>query len=249
MAFGSTNKSGQDQLWYQNPPMSLQPENVRPYTFSQSPSRDGLFLEDTGDLPQQTAGTGNISMDLSSKVSMGGVQNNQKYNFDVQSNPTSFVYNNQNINNFTAIPPAVQDAIYNNTTVENINNYTTGSGGASGTVVALSNPVWDESGSAGGNMTITFTSRTFTFSNGLVTTVTTNANAQITLDKLKTLSNWYNNGIHPGSDLTQVFGSGIGINTGGTALEQDNDSWVFDHGLVKSITSTTKGSTPITTCP
>lgn len=120
MAFGSTNKSGQDLYWYQNPPMGMRPENVRPYTFSQVPSRDGLFLEDTGDLPQQTAGTGNISMDLSSKVSMGGTQNNQKYNFDVQSVNTPFVFNNQNINNYTAIPPAVQDAIYNTT----INNTT-----------------------------------------------------------------------------------------------------------------------------
>lgn len=123
MAFGIEN-SDEQLYWYRTPPMSMSPSSVRPYAFSQSSARGALWEEDTGDLPQQTAGTGNITCDLSSKVSIGGVQNNQKYNFDVQSNPTSFVYNNQNINNFTAIPPAIQDVIYNTT----INNTTTQQG-------------------------------------------------------------------------------------------------------------------------
>ena len=100
--------------------MSVASKETRPYTFSQFPSRDGLFLEDTADLPQQTAGAGNITCDLSSKVSVGGYQDNSKNTYDVQLVNTPFTFNNQNINNYTSIPPAVQDAIYNTT----INNTT-----------------------------------------------------------------------------------------------------------------------------
>lgn len=242
MAFGSTNISGQNQLWYQTPPMSMRPESVRPYTFSQSLSRYGLYEEDTGDLPQQTAGSGNITMDLSSKISIGGTQNNQKYNFDIQSTNSPFVFNNQNINNYTSIPPAIQDAIYNNTTEENNYFITTGrSGGASGNITTLSNPVWDESvGAAGGNMFITFTSKTFTFADGLVTSITTNANEQITLSKLRILSNWYNNGtsVTPLSIVNDVI---IESNE----LNKKTKSLTLDHGLINVIG--TEASTPITT--
>ena len=112
-------ENNQSTLWYRNPPMSTASSAVRPYTFSQFASRDGLY-EDEADLPQQTAGAGNITMDLSSKVSMGGYQDNSKNTYDVQLVNTPFVYNNQNINNYTSIPPAIQDAIYNTT----INNTT-----------------------------------------------------------------------------------------------------------------------------
>ena len=246
MAFGIEN-SDEQLYWYRTPPMSMSPSSVRPYAFSQSSARGALWEEDTGDLPQQTAGTGNITCDLSSKISIGGVQNNQKYNFDVQSNPTSFVYNNQNINNFTAIPPAVQDAIYNNTTVENNNYYTTNttSGGASGSVTTLSNPVWDESvGATGGNMFITFTSKTFVFADGLVTSITTNANEQITLSKLRTLSNWYNNGtsVTPLSIVNDVV---IESNQ----LNKKTKSLTLDHGLINVIgTEASTTITTITTC-
>jgi len=245
MAFGIANPDT-ELHWFQNPPMSVKPEYIRPYTFSQISSRGALWEEDTGDLPQQTAGSGNITMDLSSKVSMGGIQNNQKYNFDVQSNPTSFVYNNQNINNFTAIPPAVQDAIYNNTTQQNNNYYTTSaSGGATGSVTTLSNPVWDESvGAAGGNMFITFTSKTFVFADGLVTSITTNANEQITLSKLRTLSNWYNNGtnVTPLSIVSNVI-------IESTDLNKKTKSLTLDHGLISVIgTEASTAITTITTC-
>jgi len=115
----ASRDNNQSTYWYRNPPMSVSPSSVRPYTFSQFASRDGLY-EDQADLPQQTAASGNITMDLSSKVSMGGYQDNSKNTYDVQLVNTPFVYNNQNINNYTSIPPAIQDAIYNTT----INNTT-----------------------------------------------------------------------------------------------------------------------------
>lgn len=238
-------ENNQNTLWYRNPPMSTASSAVRPYTFSQFASRDSLY-EDEADLPQQTAGSGNITCDLSSKISVGGYQDNSKNTYDVQLVNTPFVYNNQNINNYTSIPPAIQDAIYNNTTEENNYFITTGtSGGASGNITALSNPVWDESvGQPGGNMFITFTSKTFTFADGLVTSITTNANEQITLSKLRTLSSWYNNGtsVTPLSIVSNVV-------IESTDLNKKTKSLTLDHGLISVIgTEASTAITTITTC-
>lgn len=240
MAFGIEN-SDEQLYWYRTPPMSVSPSSVRPYTFSQSFARGALWEEDTGDLPQQTAGTGNITCDLSSKISIGGVQNNQKYNFDVQSINTPFTFNNQNINNFTAIPPAVQDAIYNNTTQQNNNYYTTSaSGGASGSVTSLSNPtpMWDNA-----NMQLTFISKTTNFTNGLITGIVNNSNVVVTLTKLKDLSDWY----ATGSNTNLPLVSDVTITSN---LNKEKTTLTLSNGLITGTGSpVTTAIVAITTCP
>jgi len=240
MAFGIANPDT-ELHWFQNPPMSVKPEYIRPYTFSQISSRGALWEEDTGDLPQQTAGAGNITCDFSSKVSMGGYQDNSKNTYDVQLVNTPFVYNNQNINNYTSIPPAVQDAIYNNTTQQNNNYYTTSaSGGASGSVTSLSNPspMWDNT-----NMTLTFISKTTNFSNGLITSIVNNSNVVVTLTKLKDLSDWY----ATGSNTNLPLVSDVTITSN---LNKEKTTLTLSNGLITGTGSpVTTAIVAITTCP
>jgi len=226
-----------ERMWFQNPVQTLNPEVVRPISFSQVPSRLGLYEED-GMLPQQSAGASNMLMDLRSSYN-SSLEINENNTFDVQQNSTSFVFNMNNVNNTVQVNYTTQNLI-NNSITNNNNLFGGGTvSGATGTVTSLSNPIWDNS-----LMTVTFTSVTSTFSNGLITSITNNASVVVTLAKLKTLSDWYNTGL----TSSDVFGSGVAIN--GNALEQENDSWVFSHGLVTSITPTTLSNiSDLTDCP
>lgn len=235
-----------DIFWYQNPPMSTKPKNIRSMGWSVAPSRNGLYTE-TEDLPQQTAGAGNITMDLSSKISVGGYQNNSKNNFDLQSNNSSFVFENQNINNYNQVPPAVKDAINNNTPAPEEEeqqptvNYYLNTSGFTGSVTSLSNPQWSNT-----NMTITFTSVTSVFSNGLITTITNNASVVVTLSKLLTLSNWYES-----ADDFSLVQQVADVNITGNNLVQETYDWTFDHGLllIAPTFHSTDIISPLTNCP
>lgn len=238
----------EDIFWYQNPPMSTKPENIRSMGWSVARSREGLYTE-TEDLPQQTAGAGNITMDLSSKISVGGYQNNSKTTFDLQSNNFSFVFENQNINNYDEVPPAVQDAINNNTPApaeeeqqQPAINYYLNTSGFTGSVTSLSNPQWSNT-----NMTITFTSVTSVFNNGLIASVTNNASVVVTLSKLLTLSNWYESADEGFSLVQQV----ADVNITGNNLVQETYDWTFDHGLllVPPAFHSTDTISPLTDCP
>ena len=213
-----------ERLWFQNPIQALSPDIIRPFSWSQVPSRLALY-EDDSLLPQQSAGASNILMDLRSPYN-SSLEINENYNFDVQQNSTSFVYNSNNVNNTVQVSYTTQNLINNNIT-NNTNLYGGGTvSGATGTVVSLSNPIWDNS-----LMTVTFTSVTNTFSNGLITSITNNAPVVFTLAKLKTLSDGYDTGL----TSSDTFGSGVSINVDGTMLEQNYDTWTFSNGLVTAI--------------
>lgn len=225
------------RLWFQNPIQALSPEFIRPFSWSQVPSRLALYEEDDME-PQQTLAAAGGTQDFSNSYNVSTNINNS-YNFDVQQNSTAFVFNYNNTNNTTQVSYTEGDII--NNAGDNITNTTnaTGTSGATGSVTSLSNPQWDNSA-----MAITFTSVTSVFSNGLITTITNNANVVVTLSKLLTLSNWYDTGLTNSS----TFGSEVAIN--GNALEQENDSWVLSHGLIISITPTTLSNiSSLTDCP
>jgi len=211
-----------ERQWFQNPIQALSPEIVRPFSWSQVPSRLALYEEDDME-PQQTLAAAGGTQDFSSSYNVSTNINNS-YNFDVQQNSTAFVFNYNNTNNTTQVSYTEGDII--NNAGENITNNinVTGTSGATGSVTSLSNPIWDNSA-----MTVTFTSVTSVFSNGLITTITNNANVVITLSKLLTLSNWYDTGLTD----SPTFGSGVSIN--GNNLEQEYENWTFSHGLVTAI--------------
>ena len=212
-----------ERLWFQNPVQTLSPEVVRPFSWSQVPSRLALYEEDDMQ-PQQTLAAAGGTQDFSSSYNVS-TNINSEYNFDVQQNSTAFVFNYNNTNNTTQVSYTEGDII-NNAGDNIINTIVTGTSGATGSVTSLSNPQWDNSA-----MTITFTSVTSVFANGLITTITNNANVVVTLAKLKTLSDWYDTGL----TSSETFGSGVSINTAGTMLEQNYDAWTFSHGLVTAI--------------
>ena len=112
-SFGTTNTNpNEERLWFQNPVQTLSPEVIRPFSFSQVPSRSGIF-EDENNTPQQTAGSAGVTMDLSSKFS-NETNINEAYNFDVQQNNTAFVFNMNNTNNMVEVSYATQNLINNN---------------------------------------------------------------------------------------------------------------------------------------
>lgn len=226
MATGFSTQLDQtiERQWFQNPIQALSPEIVRPFSWSQVPSRLALYEEDDMQ-PQQTLAAAGGTQDFSSSYNVS-TNINSEYNFDVQQNNTAFVFNYNNTNNTTQVSYTEGDII--NNAGDNITNSinVTGTSGATGSVTSLSNPIWDNSA-----MTVTFTSVTSVFSNGLITTITNNAPVVVTLAKLKTLSDWYDTGLTDSS----TFGSGVSINAAQTQLEQEYENWTFSHGLVTAI--------------
>ena len=242
-SFGTTNTNpNEERLWFQNPVQTLSPEVIRPFSFSQVPSRLPIYEEDAGNLPQQTAGSAGITMDLSSKFSVS-TNVNEKYDFDVQQNNTSFVFNMNNTNNMVEVSYATQDLITSNNYITNY--YSSGGGGgasvASGVnavIVSYSNGEWNEP-----NMVLDFDVQTATYSNGILVSVTTTVHS-VTLDALSELWNWYEDGL----DSSDTFGSGVSIVSNN--LIQEYDTWVFVKGLLTNITPQTNGNiSSLTDCP
>lgn len=229
-----------ERMWFQNPVQTLNPEVIRPLSFSQVPSRLPIYEEDVGNLPQQTAGSAGITMDLSSKFSMS-TNINEKYDFDVQQDNTAFVFNMNNTNNMVEVSYATQDLINNNNYITN--NYGGGGGGsvASGVnavIVSYSNAEWNEP-----NMVLDFDVQRATYANGILVSVSTTVES-VTLDALSELWNWYEDGL----DSSDTFGSGVSIVSNN--LVQEYDTWVFVKGLLTNITPQTNGNiSPLTDCP
>ena len=210
-----------ERQWFQNPIQALSPEIVRPFSWSQVPSRLALYEEDDMQ-PQQTLAAAGGTQDFSSSYNVSTNISNE-YNFDVQQNSTAFVFNYNNTNNTTQVSYTEGDVI--NNAGDNITNSinVTGTSGATGSVTSLSNPIWDNSA-----MTVTFTSVTSVFSNGLITTITSNAPVVITLSKLLTLSDWYESA-DDGFSLDQYVAD---VRIDGNNLIKETRDWTFDHGLL-----------------
>ena len=227
-----------ERLWFQNPIQALSPEIIRPISWSQVPSRLALYEEEDM-LPQQTTAAWGGTPDFSSSYNVSTNISNE-YNFDVQQNSTSFVFNYNNTNNTTEVSYTEGDIINNagETIINNIN--VTGTSGATDAITSISSLGWDDDA-----MILYYNTTTTTVVNGLVTAIVhSGATSDLLIPKLLLLSNWYDTGLNEGG----IFGSGVAIN--GNALEQENDSWVLSHGLVISITPTTLSSiSSLTDCP
>lgn len=228
-----------ERLWFQNPVQALSPEIIRPISFSQVPSRLEFYEEDDM-LPQQTLAASGGTQDFSSSYNVS-TNINSSYNFDVQQNSTSFVFNYNNTNNTTEVSYTEGDII--NNAGDNITNTinATGTSGATGSVTSLSNPIWSNSA-----MTVTFTSVTSVFANGLITTITNNANVVITLNKLLTLSDWYESA---GDFSLDQYVADVRIE--GNDLIKETRDWTFDHGLLLAAPEFHADDTisPLTDCP
>lgn len=228
-----------ERLWFQNPIQALSPEIVRPFSWSQVPSRLPLYYEED-ELPQQTAGASGVTMDFGSSYNVSTNISNE-YNFDVQENSTSFVFNYNNTNNTTQVSYTEGDVINNagDNLLYTIN--ATGTSGATGSVTSLSNPQWDNSA-----MTVTFTSVTSVFADGLITTITTNAPVVVTLSKLLTLSDWYESA---GDFSLDQYVADVRIE--GNNLIKETRDWTFDHGLLLEAPEFHADETisPLTDCP
>jgi hypothetical protein len=244
-SFGTTNTNpNAERMWFQNPVQTLNPESIRPFSFSQVPSRLAIYEDDAGNLPQQTAGSAGITMDLSSKFSMS-TNVNEKYDFDVQQDNTAFVFNMNNTNNMVEVNYATQDLINNNNYITN--NFGGGgtsaepSFGASAVIVSYSNGVWNEP-----NMVLDFDVQTATYANGLLVSVSTTVHS-VTLDALSTLWDWYDDA-DDFSLVDQV--SDVKI-TGGNSLRKETYDWTFVHGLLQSTPTgyTSTEISPLTDCP
>ena len=230
-----------ERLWFQNPVQTLSPEIIRPISFSQVPSRLPIYEEDVGDTPQQTAAAAGGTQDFGSKFSMS-TNINQKYNFDVQQDNTSFVFNMNNTNNMVEVTYATQDLINNNNNNVNIEGgVINSSAGTNAVIVSYSNGVWNEP-----NMVLDFDVQTATYTNGLLVSVTTTVHS-VTLDALSELWQWYESGLTD----SPTFGSGVSINAANTQLEQEYENWTFSHGLVTAITLQNPVGviSPLTDCP
>ena len=243
-SFGTTNTNpNAERMWFQNPVQTLNPEAIRPFSFSQVPSRLPIYEEDAGNLPQQTAGSAGITMDLSSKFSVS-TNVNEKYDFDVQQDNTAFVFNMNNTNNMVEVSYATQDLINNNNYITNnyggggFSNATTS--GYTGTVVSYSNSVWDEP-----NMVLTNDVTTATYFNGLLVSVTNTAHS-VTLDALSELWNWYND-----AESFSVVEQVADVNITGNDLVEERYDWTFVHGLLQLPPEyhDTHTISPLTDCP
>lgn len=240
MATGFSTQLDQtiERQWFQNPIQALSPEIVRPFSWSQVPSRLALYEEDDME-PQQTLAAAGGTQDFSSSYNVSTNISNQ-YNFDVQQNSTAFVFNYNNTNNTTQVSYTTDDSIHN--AGDNIVNNTTtgGTSGATDSITSISSLGWDDEA-----MILYYNTTTTTVVNGLVTAIVhSGASSNLLIPKLLLLSDWYDTGLNEGG----VFGSGVAIN--GNALEQENDSWVLSHGLIISITPTTLSNiSSLTDCP
>ena len=235
--FGAANTDpNAERLWFQNPVQTLNPEVIRPFSFSQVPSRLPIYEDDAGNLPQQTAGSAGITMDLSSKFSMS-TNINEKYNFDVQQDNTAFVFNMNNTNNMVEVSYATQDLIKNN-------NYTTNNSGggastepsfgASAVIVSYSNMVWSdfENEDSDTNFQLSFTVTTSTYANGLLISVVVDEQQEVvTFTALDTLYLWYLAGVN---NPAYTIGTDVSINTTSSPnkLEQQYRELYLDHGLI-----------------
>lgn len=231
-----------ERLWFQNPVQALSPEIVRPISFSQVPSRLPIYEDDAGNLPQQTAGSAGITMDLSSKFSMS-TNVNEKYDFDVQQDNTAFVFNMNNTNNMVEVSYATQDLINNNNYITN--NYSGGGGasvanGINTVIVSYSNAEWNEP-----NMVLDFDVQTATYANGLLISVTTTVHS-VTLDALSTLWNWYDD-----AQSFSVVEQVADVNITGSNLVEERYDWTFVHGLLQLPPEfhDTHTISPLTDCP
>lgn len=243
--FGTTNTDpNAERMWFQNPVQTLNPEVIRPFSFSQVPSRLPIYEDDAGNLPQQTAGSAGITMDLSSKFSMS-TNINEKYKFDVQQDNTAFVFNMNNTNNMVEVNYATQDLINNNN--YNTNNYGSGGGastepsfGASAVIVSYSNAVWNEL-----NMVLDFDVQTATYANGLLISVATTVHS-VTLDALSELWNWYDD-----AQSFSVVEQVADVNITGSNLVEERYDWTFVHGLLQLPPEfhDTHTISPLTDCP
>ena len=233
--FGTTNTDpNAERLWFQNPVQTLNPEVIRPFSFSQVPSRLPIYEDDAGNLPQQTAGSAGITMDLSSKFSMS-TNINEKYNFDVQQDNTAFVFNMNNTNNMVEVNYATQDLINNNNYITNNSGggaSTEPSFGASAVIVSYSNMVWSdfENEDSDTNFQLSFTVTTSTYANGLLISVVVDEQQEVvTLTALDTLYFWYLAGVTNG-DYVHVRD----VYIDGDLVEQYS-TLNIDHGLVIDI--------------
>lgn len=233
-SFGTTNTNpNAERMWFQNPVQTLSPEVIRPFSFSQVPSRSGIF-EDENNTPQQTAGSAGVTMDLSSKFS-NETNINEAYNFDVQQNNTAFVFNMNNTNNMVEVSYATQDLINNNNySIEFQGGNNVVPSGISATIVSYSNMVWSdfENEDSETNFQLSFTVTTSTYENGLLVDVVEDEQQEfVTFTALDTLYLWYLAGV---DNPAYIIGTDVSINTTSSPnkLEQQYRELYLDHGLI-----------------
>lgn len=227
-------------MWFQNPVQTLNPEIIRPISFSQVPSREGLYEEDTGNLQQQTSAASGIPAIYGPKMSMA-TNINEKYNFDVQQDNTAFVFNMNNTNNMVEVSYATQDLINNNNNNVNIEGgVINSSAGTNAVIVSYSNAVWNEP-----NMVLDFDVKTATYTNGLLVSVTTTAHS-VTLDALSTLWDWYD-----AADDFSLAAQVADVKITGNNLVEERYDWTFNHGLLQTTPTfhDTHTISPLTDCP
>lgn len=236
-----------ERLWFQNPIQALSPEIVRPFSWSQVPSRLPLYYEED-ELPQQTAGASGVTMDFGSSYNVSTNISNE-YNFDVQENSTSFVFNYNNTNNTTQVSNTIDDSIHN--AGDNITNNTTnntGTTGFTGTIVSYSNMVWSdfENEDSATNFQLSFTVTNSTYVDGLLTDISIDVEQEfVTFTALDTLYLWYLAGV-TNEDYIHVRDVFID----GNLVEQYSTLYI-DHGLVIDINDVGVLGiiSPLTDCP
>jgi len=236
-----------ERQWFQNPIQALSPEIVRPFSWSQVPSRLALYEEDDM-VPQQTAGASGVTMDFGSSYNVSTNINNE-YNFDVQQNSTAFVFNYNNTNNTTQVSTTIDDSIYNaGDNITNNTTNTTGTSGFTGIIVSYSNMVWSdfENGDSASNFQLSFTVTNSTYVDGLLTDVSIDVEQEVvTFTALDTLYLWYLAGV-TNEDYIHVRDVFID----GNLVEQYSTLYI-DHGLVIDINDVGVLGiiSPLTDCP
>lgn len=249
MATGFSTQLDQtiERQWFQNPIQALSPEIVRPFSWSQVPSRLALYEEDDM-VPQQTAGASGVTMDFGSSYNVSTNINNE-YNFDVQQNSTAFVFNYNNTNNTTQVSTTIDDSIYNaGDNITNNTTNTTGTSGFTGIIVSYSNMVWSdfENGDSASNFQLSFTVTNSTYVDGLLTDVSIDVEQEVvTFTALDTLYLWYLAGV-TNEDYIHVRDVFID----GNLVEQYSTLYI-DHGLVIDINDVGVLGiiSPLTDCP
>ena len=235
-----------ERLWFQNPIQALSPEIIRPISWSKVPSRLELYEEEDM-LPQQTTAAWSGTPDFSSSYNVSTNINNE-YNFDVQENSTSFVFNYNNTNNTTQVSYTEGDVINNagETIINNI--YATGTSGFTGTIVSYSDMVWSdfENEDSATNFQLSFTVTNSTYVDGLLTNVSIDVEQEfVTFTALDTLYLWYLAGV-TNEDYIHVRDVFID----GDLVEQYS-TLNIDHGLVIDINDVGVLGiiSPLTDCP
>ena len=249
MATGFSTQLDQtiERQWFQNPIQALSPEIIRPISWSQVPSRLALYVEEEM-LPQQTTAAWGGTPDFSSSYNVSTNISNE-YNFDVQQNSTSFVFNYNNTNNTTQVSYTAGDIINNNEGETVINNtYYVTTSGFTGTIVSYSNMVWSdfENQDSASNFQLSFTVTNSTYVDGLLTDVSVDVEqAYVTFTALDTLYFWYLAGV-TNEDYIHVRD----VYIEGDLVEQYS-TLNIDHGLVIDINDVGVLGviSPLTDCP